>query len=329
MPVYKTFCVIRFSSMGDVLMTTPVLRVLKKRFPGCRIVYITKPAYAPLVQHSPYVDEVVVLEGSLLGLAMKLASYSPSCLIDLHDTVRSRTLSAMLFWVKTLRTDNGRREREAMVRTEAEMKGEVSSRHLIQLKHMAERHLAAVASLGIEDDGQGLDFFLPPNMELPLGVVPFYGDHNYVAVGIGGQHFTKRLPEAKLVQLLRSIHAPVVLMGGAEDADAGARAAGTLALEGRWNIVNACGKLDLLQTGLVIAGAEQVYSHDTGTMHMAAALRRPITAIWGSTVPEFGMHPFRILFQNKQVDLPCRPCHKHGREACPLGHFRCMEGQVF
>jgi ADP-heptose:LPS heptosyltransferase len=189
--------------------------------------------------------------------------------------------------------------------------------------------MAALAPLGVEDDGLGLDFFLPDNLKLPPGLVPFFGHYEFEAVGIGGQHFTKRLPEHKLVELLRTIDRPVVLLGGPEDAEAGARVAGTLGWEGRWNIVNACGQLSLLQTGLVIAGASHVYSHDTGTMHMAAAFQRPLTAIWGSTVPEFGMYPFRAPHADWQVALPCRPCHKHGREACPLGHFKCMEEQRF
>lgn len=280
---------------------------------------MTKPAYVPLVAHNPNVDQVAVLDGSLVSLALKLARLGPDLLVDLHDSVRSRLLSALLFWVRTVRTDKGSGEREHMVQT----------KDLVPLPHMAERHLQAVARLGAEDDGLGLDFFLPQGMELPSGLVPFFENYEYEAVGIGGQHFTKRLPEHKLVELLRHIHRPVVLLGGPGDADLGSRLAGTLALEGRWNVVNACGKLSLLQTGLVIRHATGVHSHDTGTMHMAAALGRPLAVVWGSTVPQFGMYPFRAPHVSREVFLPCRPCHKHGREACPLGHFRCMNDQSF
>lgn len=325
----KTFVVIRFSSMGDVLMTTPAVRMLKRRYPDSRILFVTKPAYVPLVQHNTNVDEVIPLAGSLFSLALKLAGYNPDCLIDLHDSVRSRAISALLFWVKTVRTDKGSKEREGMVRTQEEMEETAPPRPLHQLPHMAERHVAALAPLGVQNDGLGLDFYLPADLGLPESLIPFLGNYEFEAMGIGGQHFTKRLPEHKLVELLRSIDRPVVLLGGEEDAEVGARVAGTLGWEGRWNIVNACGKLSLLQTGLVISKASHVHSHDTGTMHMAAALGRPLTAIWGSTVPQFGMYPFRVPHADKEVSLPCRPCHKHGREACPLGHFNCMNRQVF
>lgn len=315
-----TFLVIRFSSIGDILMTTPAVRALKEQVPGARVLFATKRGFLPLVEANPYIDKVLVLEGSLAGLAVKAYAEGVTHVVDLHSNVRSRVLSALLPFQKVLRVEKGTADREALIRDKA---------HRVQPLHMVDRHLTALAPLGVRWDGKGLDYVVPERDRVTAALWPLL-DGEFVAVSIGGSHATKRLPEEKVVELLRTIPYPVVLLGGKEEAEAGSRIAGLLALEGRWDIFSACGQLTLGQSGSVLEQAVEVYSHDTGLMHMAAALGKPVHSIWGSTVPAFGMYPFAGKFAVQQVEgLYCRPCHRHGADVCPEGHFRCMKEQRF
>lgn len=315
-----TFLVIRFSSIGDILMTTPALRALKEQVPGARVLFATKRGFLPLVEANPYIDKVLVLDGTLAGLALKAYAEGVTHLVDLHSNVRSRVLSALLPFKKVLRVEKGTADREALIK---------DKKHRVQPLHMVDRHLAALAPLGVRWDGKGLDYVVPERDRVTTALWPLL-DREFVAVSIGGSHATKRLPEEKVVELLRTIPYPVVLLGGKEEDESGSRIAGLLALEGRWDIFSACGQLTLGQSGSVLEQAVEVYSHDTGLMHMAAALGKPVHSIWGSTVPAFGMYPFARKFALQQVEgLYCRPCHRHGADVCPEGHFRCMKEQRF
>ncbi len=144
----------------------------------------------------------------------------------------------------------------------------------------------------------------------------------FIAVVIGAQHATKRLPVDKLTELCRKIKGPVVLLGGPEDkerAEEIAHAAGE-------NVFNGCGRFKLDESAFLISKAQKVVTHDTGLMHIAAAFNKPIVSVWGNTVPEFGMYPYKTDHSKIiQVNgLSCRPCSKIGFNSCPKGHFKCM-----
>ena len=305
-------------------MTTPAVRGLAAKYPLAHLVYVTKKEYAPLLSANPHIDRVIGYEGSLFVLWWQLIKLRPWLIVDLHQSLRSNLLRSMI-WCKQIGTYKGSKEREAMVQSRQEIEPN-QFKPLKSLLHMADRHWQAIKKLGIEPDSEGLDYTVLPADIVPQSIVPFIDGFDFDVVAIGGSHATKRLPNHKLVALLRTIQKPVVLLGGPADEENGAQIAGTLALEGRWNIVNACGKLNLGQSGYVLSKCHHVWSHDTGMMHMAAALHKPLTTIWGSTVPQFGMTPYKVPYQIMQVEgLSCRPCHKHGLAVCPLGHFRCME----
>jgi ADP-heptose:LPS heptosyltransferase len=297
------------------------VRALKTQVPAARIVFATKPAYMPLLEANPYIDTILPLEGSLIGLALKAYQLGVTHIVDLHANVRSRVLSALFPFAKVYRVQKGTADREKLIKSRA---------HTMQPLHMADRHLAALAPLGVRWDGDGLDFVVPAKDAVDYRTWSLIGQVPYVAVAIGGSHATKKLPEAKAVELLRTISYPVILLGGKAEQEEGQRIAGTLALEGRWDIFSACGTLSLGQSGSVLAQAQEVYSYDTGLMHMAAGLGKTIHTIWGSTVPAFGMYPFGGRFSVREVaGLPCRPCHRHGADICPQGHFMCMHLQDF
>ena len=316
-----TFLVIRFSSIGDILMTTAAVRCLKLQVPGARVLFATKPGFAPLVAANPHVDKVLALDTNLVGLALQAYREGVTHVVDLHDNVRSRLICALLPFAKTYRVQKGTADREALIRDKS---------HQVAALHIVDRHLNALAKLGVRYDGAGLEYHVPEPDRVDYTLWAMIGQRPYAAVCLGGTHACKKLPEEKAIELLRTIDLPVILLGGPAEAAEGQRIAGTLALEGRWDIFSACGSLSLGQSGSVLAQAEVVYSHDTGLMHMAAALGKPVVSIWGSTVPAFGMYPFARRFAVQQVaGLACRPCHRHGADVCPEGHFRCMKDQTF
>ncbi|MDB5263406.1 MAG: glycosyl transferase, partial [Adhaeribacter sp.] len=191
--------------------------------------------------------------------------------------------------------------------------------------------------LGVQNDGLGLDYFIPATDEVNLGSLPVSHQQGYVAFAIGAQHATKRLPLDRLIELCDNINRPIVLLGGKEDAATSEQIeqyfenpSPLTNNEQRTTIYNACGKYNLNQSASLVRQAEVVFSHDTGLMHIAAAFRKKIFSIWGNTVPEFGMYPYHTDFtvlENKEIN--CRPCSKIGYKACPQGHFKCMRDIKF
>jgi ADP-heptose:LPS heptosyltransferase len=149
--------------------------------------------------------------------------------------------------------------------------------------------------------------------------------NGFAAVVIGGQYNTKIFPELKVVETCLALDYPVIIIGGASDYSRGK----SIAEKVGENVWNSCGKLTLGQSASILKMADVVLTNDTGMMHIAAALHKPIVSIWGNTVPEFGMYPYLPKERDKFViveckGLKCRPCHKLGYEKCPKKHFKCM-----
>jgi len=318
--------VLRFSSIGDIVLTTPVVRQLKTQVPNAQVHFATKPAYRSLLEANPHVTKTHVLSGSLGELVRELRAERFDFIVDLHNNLRTRLIRLQLPGVPGRAFDKLNLQKWLLVNFKINKLPPV---------HIVDRYRAAAAPLGIRDDGGGLDYFIPPGQEvdvaaaLPAGFRP----GEYAAVAIGAQHATKRLPVEKLIELVtRLAPRPVVLLGGPEDESTGhvielafqpATYSATSLL-----IHNACGRFSLHQSASLVRQAAFVVSHDTGLMHIAAAFGKEVFSVWGNTVPEFGMYPYRTPFQALEVPgLTCRPCSKIGFAACPQGHFRCMRAQ--
>jgi ADP-heptose:LPS heptosyltransferase len=310
--------VIRFSSIGDIILTSPVLRCLKKQQAGAEIHFLTKGQFRDLVAHSPYVDKVHTLESDLDEMLPALKKEGFTGIIDLHHNLR------------TLKV-----KRALGVPAHSFPKLNVQKWMLVNLKrdrmpriHIVDRYLSTVAHLGVKNDGEGLDLFIPPEREVPLSSLPESHRNGYVALCIGGAHFTKRLPRHKLIELASHVNGPLIIIGGPEDqpvARAIADGVGARAFD-------ATGKYDLMGSASLIKQAKSAITHDSGAMHVAAAFRKITVSIWGNTVPGFGMGPYIPQHPERAhvmevTGLPCRPCSKIGFDACPRGHFRCMEKQ--
>ncbi|HPJ52245.1 MAG TPA: glycosyltransferase family 9 protein [Flavobacteriales bacterium] len=310
--------VLRFSSIGDIVLTSPVLRCLKEQLPEAEVHVATKAAFADLVRFDPHVDHVHELGEDLGYLIRRLGSVGFDQVIDLHNNLRTARI-----------------KRALGIRAHAFRKLNVEKWLLVNLRidrmprvHIVDRYLEAVAHLGVKNDGKGLELHIPPDREVDPSTLPAAHRSGYTAVAIGAAHATKRLPEHKLIDLVLAIAGPVVLIGGPDDQAVAARIAD--AVGGR--VYDATGRYDLLGSASLIRQARSVVAHDSGAMHIACAFGRPVVSVWGNTVPAFGMGPYQPQHPERThisevPGLSCRPCSKIGFDRCPKGHFHCMEKQ--
>ncbi|WP_045687587.1 glycosyltransferase family 9 protein [Hymenobacter sp. AT01-02] len=332
--------VLRFSSIGDIVLTTPVLRGLKLQVPGAVVHVATKPAFRGLIEPNPYVDKGHYLTGSLKELVAELKAEQFDFVVDLHHNLRTSLIKLQL-GVKSSSFNKLNWRKWLLVNLKVNTMPRV---------HIVDRYLAAAAPLGVQNDGRGLDYFIPAKDEVDVHTdLPAGFQRGYIAFAIGAQHATKRLPVERIIELCGQLRQPIVLLGGPGDESTGhvvelafeKEAAAISPAPGRIPdspayfpappvtkaplIYNACGKFSLNQSASLVRQAQLVVSHDTGLMHIAAAFRKEIVSVWGNTVPEFGMYPYHTEFRILEVNgLPCRPCSKIGYEKCPQGHFKCM-----
>ncbi|MDQ6610611.1 MAG: glycosyltransferase family 9 protein, partial [Bacteroidota bacterium] len=180
-------------------------------------------------------------------------------------------------------------------------------------------------------DGEGMDYFIPDKDIVPLKDIPASHHAGFISIVIGASFYTKKLPVYKLRELCKKIEHPIILLGAEEEAAEGDAIASVDPIK----IYNACGKFTLNESADLVRQSKLVIAHDTGLMHIAAALKKEVIAIWGSTTPSFGMVPYygkkylqhnRTPYDDVEVHkLWCRPCTKIGRDKCPQGHFKCMK----
>jgi ADP-heptose:LPS heptosyltransferase len=312
------FLIIRFSSIGDIVLTTPVLRCLRKHLPGAEIHYLTKQAFRGIIAANPYINKIHTLGGSFELMLHELQTEEYDYIIDLHHNLRTLRIKRYLKNAKSFSFNKLNIEKFLLTGFKINM---------LPDKHIVDRNLETVRSFGVTDDGKGLDYFIPDadvvaNKDLPTSHL-----HGYIAVVIGAALATKQLPLHKLKELCAVIDYPLILLGGKEDYENGKAIAAVDDIK----IYNACGKFNLNESADLVRRSKLVITHDTGLMHIAAAFQKPVISIWGNTVPKFGMYPYYGKYSRQQYDvievnkLWCRPCSKIGYKKCPRGHFKCME----
>ena len=300
--------VVRFSSIGDIVLTTPVVRMLKKQL-NAQVHFLTKSAYVSLLKNNPYIDSVYQIDASINEVIGDLKKENYDYVIDLHNNLRTQILKFRLGMpAKSFNKLN--MEKFMLTNFKLDKMPKI---------HIVDRYLETVKHLGVKNDNQGLDFFLSANDKLDISIFP----KNYIVFVIGGQHATKILPNEKIISIIKKVNKPVLLIGGPEDGYRGEEIAKACN-----KVVNTCGKYSILHSASLVQQATMVITHDTGMMHIAAAFNKKIYSVWGNTVPEFGMYPYLESEQSKRIEvkgLNCRPCSKIGYDKCPKGHFKCMQ----
>ena len=326
--------VLRFSSIGDIVLTTPVVRTLKTQLDNAEIHYCTKPQFKEIVEHNPYIDKVHSLNKVLNHTIRDLKAEKFDYVIDLHKNLRTWMIKTRL-GVKSYAFHKLNREKWLIVNMKI---------NKLPNRHIVDRYMDTVAPLGVKMDTLGLDYFIPEKDEIPTSWLPETHQDGFVAYAIGAQHNTKKLPVKRMIELCDRINKPVVLLGGPEDKATGDEIErfftkseksapfeeGLVKLNKKTLIHNTCGKYNLNQSASLIKKASHLFTHDTGLMHIGAAFKKQIFSIWGNTIPAFGMYPYRTkfsIFENNNLD--CRPCSKLGHQKCPKGHFKCMNESIF
>ena len=356
----KKILILRFSSIGDIVLTTPVIRSLKMQFEQVHsekleLHYATKASFESVLKYNPYLDKIHLLEKkqSISDFISLLKKEKFDFIIDLHKNLRTSIIKFRLS-AKAYSFNKLNFEKWLYVNLK---KNKMPNRHIV------ERYMDTLKPLGItleEDERQsevenkknkeknkevvGLDYFLGEEDHFETDWLPKSHQKGYIAFAIGGAHNTKKLPLKRMIELCDKINKPIVLLGGKDDMENGQAIFDFFEkdrdtfesqeaiekLGKKTRIFDGCGKLTLGQSASLIKQSKVVFSHDTGLMHIAAAFKKKIYSIWGNTTPSLGMYPYKtefVIFENNKIS--CRPCSKIGFDTCPKGHFKCMNNIVF
>jgi ADP-heptose:LPS heptosyltransferase len=330
------FLVIRFSSIGDIVLTTPAIRCMKQQLPGAELHFLSKRCFEAVTACNPYIDRFFYYDHNLEELIGELKKEQYDYVIDFQKNVRSYKIRAALK-VKVLSFKKLRLEKFFLTKLHVD---------IMPGRHITQRCLDTVRPLGVEDDGYGLDYFLDKNDLVRESELPHSHRNGYVAVVIGASYYSKKLPVDKLRQLCLLIGWPIILIGGKEDIREGE----AIAAADPEKIWNACGRYSLNGSAGLIRRSELVISHDTGMQYIACAFHKQVLAIWGGTSPLLDVEPYygeRYLMQREALSilegspgramtpyinfvvpgLGCQPCSSYGSKKCPAGHFKCMKQQ--
>jgi len=309
--------IIRFSSIGDIVLTTPVVRCLHDQIETVEIHYLTKKQFEPILSENPYIHKVHTLEEKLDDVMSQLKQEKFDYVIDLHKNIRSKRVKMALHCPHTS-FDKLNVKKWMRVRLKIDLLPDI---------HIVDRYLGAVKHLGIKNDGKGLDYFVPRKDQVDLKSLPENFRNGFIGFVIGGKHKTKIFPEEQVIAVCEELGSQVVLLGGSEDREKGERISKAIGD----SVYNACGHYSINQSASLVQQADSLITNDTGLMHIAAAFKKPIVSLWGNTIPEFGMYPYLPDSARERsaivqlLNIPCRPCSKLGYEKCPKKHFDCMK----
>lgn len=330
----ESILLVRFSSLGDVILTTPIVRQLQQTYPGAVIDVAVASRFAAVYEFNPRIRRVWAVDPSptadnteadavRLSMHESLANRRYDLVVDAQHNVRSVAFTRGLGH-RIVRAPKFRFQKLAMVWLK--QRPQVTT-------HVVERYRQPLHNLPLTFDTDGLEVwtaqegrtgvYAPGSGRQQRGVASLRGAT--IAVAPGAHHATKRWPVEKFVgaiRLLREHGAEIVLLGSEFDrsvCDAIAQLAGP-------DVRRADGVSSLQHTIDTLDHADLLVVNDSGVLHLGAARRIPTVAIFGSTVPELGFGPYAVPHRIVQHDVSCRPCSHIGRSRCPKGHFLCMEG---
>ena len=304
--------VVRFSSIGDIVLTSPVLRHLKAGNQH-EVHFLTKSKFKSVVENNPNIDALFTIDASIGEIIAELRKEKYDLVIDLHNNLRTFSL-----------------KRKLGVKSHTFKKKNIAKWFLVKrwktsapISHVVDRYMETILPLGISNDQQGLDYFIPENDVVLEAELPESHRKGYIAWVIGGQYQGKRLSTEKLTELCSATPYPIVLVGGKEDRDNG----DIITQTAGGHVYNACGVFNLNASASLVKQSRLVVAHDTGMMHVAAAFKKPIISLWGCTTPSLGMSPYSPGINSVNLGaehLEKRPCSKLGNK-CSYGDFRCTE----
>ncbi len=330
--LHKTL-IIRLSSVGDVVLSSPLVRVLHRRYPDCQIDFLIKAEYADLVRYNPHVAHVLQFPGGgtlpdLLRLRRTVTSAGYDLIVDIHDSIRSRFLTTGIR--RVTRVNKRKIARTLLVHCKVNVYDRFGG-----APDVAARYIETLRSWDVEDDGGTPELFIPGEV---TGVVDrlleseqIGGARTCIGVCPCARHGNKMWPADRFADsaghLAQQSGHPVLLFGGVDEREMCAAVETAIRrMHPGANVVNLAGRLSLLETGSAMDRCGVVLANDTGLMHIAAARGVPVVTVFGPTVRQFGFFPRgKHATVVEHPGLSCRPCTHIGLPDCPRGHFRCMK----
>ncbi len=325
--------VLRLSSIGDIILSSPLLRVLRKSVGNnARVDFVVRKEYAELVQYSHHlsiVREYDIETGykGLQELAKQLRAEKYDLVVDIHDSIRTKLLRVACNANDVVVMDKRKFERWLLVN----LKRNAYDDNLT----VAERYIETVEKYGIKNDDKGLEIFIPDStlfeISGKMGKLRLNQFEKVIGVCPGSKHFTKRWQKEKFAEVAaraaKNFNAKILLFGGEDEKEDCEFVREEVARRvSEKSATNFAGEFSLLESAAALEFCDVVVTNDSGLMHLAAAKQKKIVAIFGSTVKEFGFAPYgteSVVIENN--NLACRPCTHIGRKDCPKGHFKCME----
>tara|TARA_B100001059_G_scaffold160939_1_gene160472 strand:- start:751 stop:1746 length:996 start_codon:yes stop_codon:yes gene_type:complete len=305
----KKVLVIRFSSIGDIVLTSPIIRALRSS--GFQVDYVVKKKFKNAIENNQNVDKLFTLEQE--GLREELLTQKYSLVVDLQNNIKSLRLRKGL-------SDNIRVVNKENIKKLLLVRLGVDTLHN---QHIVERYFKALDDLGIKEDGKGLDFHIPENFKLENKSITFNLSEPFIAWIIGASYPKKILPMAHVIKICNELKLPVAIIGGPDDEANGKEVIHSVEHQ---NINNLCGKLTLMESAFIVKVSSLVLSNDTGLMHIASAFDKKIISFWGCTKPSLGMSPFRPNRSSIEIVSKSHkaPCSKLGNR-CKSKKNNCIE----
>jgi len=321
---YK-FLIIRFSSIGDVILTTPLIRCLRAEFPGSRIDFLVKKEFSVVLSQNPYLSDIITFDkkagsGELIRIRKLIKQTGYNHILDIQGNIRSVLLS----------TGSGAQvsgfskklvARDLLIRFGKNIYKEIKPVYL--------RYFESAEALGVEYDGKGTDVF-PAETEVQI-VSDLLKKNNitaatpFLAIAPGAQWENKRwTPEgfaAAADTFCSKTGSNVVLIGGSGDIETCNLVQSFM----KTSALNLAGQLSLMGSASLLGKASMVFTNDTGMLHMAQAMKAPVVAVYGPTTRELGFFPLAENSRVAEIEISCRPCTQKGLHSCPKKHFRCMK----
>jgi lipopolysaccharide heptosyltransferase II len=303
--------IIRLSSLGDIVLTFPLVLALREKYPSAQIDFVVKKEYREVLEFCPGISNVFALDtavgrSGLDALRNTFRKNPYSHVLDLHNNFRSRILR------------RGVGEHLSIINKRTLQRWLLVKFKLNLLKNAPDvvgRYFETANALGVVDSGNA------PNISIGSS-----RDPKLVAVAPGARHWNKRWPKENFIEVARKLLADgykIELYGSADERTLAEEISIALASD---RVTNLAGELSIKESTEHLSHASLAITNDSGLMHIANALDMPTISIFGPTIREFGFMPRgenAIVVQND--GLSCRPCTAIGREDCPKGHFRCMK----
>jgi len=325
MPDISKILIIRLSSIGDIILTTPLLRSIRKAYPNAFITYITKKQYASLLAESPYIDELIAFDTSegfrgLRKIKRRLREQHFDIYLDIHKNWRSRFLRLGLGAKYITTYPKYIVRRTLLVRFKINFYKHIKPVYL--------RYFEAARKLGVQYDGEGSEIHIPVAVTKKVtGILSSLGyqfNKPLAVICPGATYFNKRwIPEGfaqTASYLIKERSAFIILHGGKEDKDLCDRIAAMIGT-GAFSLA---GSLSLPESAALLKLSTLVIANDSGLLHLAQSQKRPVVGIYGPTTRELGFFPIGNNSTVVETSLPCRPCTPKGLNYCPKVHFRCM-----